>query len=58
MSFTQALMLINRDNISYTSKKEKRRKNNPKHVFGFRKETKIYPLGLGSSGAPEPTRSR
>jgi hypothetical protein len=57
MSFTQALMLINKDNISYTSKKEKRRKNNPKHVFGFKKEIEIYHLGLGSSGAPEPTRS-
>jgi hypothetical protein len=45
--------------ISLTqARKKKRRKKDPRHVFDFKKKTKIYLLGLGSNGALKPTRSR
>jgi hypothetical protein len=47
-------MLINRDDIFYTSMTEERRKKNPEHVFGFKKKAKIYLLRLSFGGAPEP----
>jgi hypothetical protein len=51
-------MIIDRNNISYTSMKEKRKKK--KEILGYvlrlKKKVKIYSLGLGSGGAPDPRK--